>query len=68
MDRLREVAKFVCGFEAFHTVFHGYLWLTGTTMTVLGITLTPSMNMLGAILNGAISVILGIYAWRSRGR
>lgn len=68
MDRLREVAKFVCGFEAFHTVFHGYLWLTGTTMTVLGITLTPSMNMLGAILNGAISVIIGIYAWRPRGR
>ena len=68
MNYLREVAKFVCGFEAFHAVFHGYLWLTGGALTIFGITLTPSMSMLVAILHGVISIILGTYAWWPRGR
>ena len=25
LNRKREIAKFFSGFEAFHTVFHGYL-------------------------------------------
>ncbi len=64
MDRKREVAKFFCGFETFHTVFHGYLWLSGTTFTAFGITATPAWNAAGVIINGAIAVVLGLYAWR----
>lgn len=61
----KEIAKFFCGFEAFHTVFHAYLWLSGTTFTALGITATPAHNILAVILNGAIALVLGLYAWRA---
>lgn len=64
-NRKKEIAKFFCGFEAFHTLFHAYLWLSGTTLTALGITATPTWNIMGVLFNGAISVVLGIYAWRS---
>ena len=63
MTRKKEIAKFFCGFEAFHTLFHAYLWFSGTTLMVLGITATPTLNMAGVIVNGALSMILGIYAW-----
>jgi len=64
----REVAKFACGAEAFHAFFHTVLWLTGTTLTVFGITATPTWNVVGAIVNVAISLGLGIYAWGPYGR
>ncbi len=32
-NRKKEVAKLFSGFEAFHTLFHGYLLLSGTTFT-----------------------------------
>jgi hypothetical protein len=50
--------------EAFHAVVHGYFWLSGTTLSAFGITVTPTWNILGVIVNAMISVILGIYAWR----
>lgn len=28
LNRKREIAKFFSGFEAFHTIFHGYLLVT----------------------------------------
>ena len=68
MSRPKEIAKFFCGFEAFHTVFHAYLWLSGTTFTAFGITTTPTWNMAGIVLNGAIALVLGLYAWRSSSR
>lgn len=64
----REVAKFFCGFEAFHTLFHAYLWLSGTRLTVFGMTATPTWNMAGVIVNGGIAIALGIYGWRQYGR
>lgn len=68
MNRLKEVAKFACGVEAFHAFVHAYFWFSGTTLVVFGITQTPTLNMMGAIGNGIVSIILGIYAWAPRGR
>ena len=64
-DRKREVAKFLCGFEAFHTLLHGYLWLSGTAFTAFGITATRRWNLAGIVLNGAIAPALGRYGWRA---
>lgn len=63
MDRLREIAKFACGCEAFHAAMHFYFWVSGTTLIAFGIALTSKVNVFSAILGAAISVILGIYAW-----
>ncbi len=63
---MKEIAKFACGAEAFHAFVHAYFWLSGTTLTVFGITQTPTVNATGALINAAISIVLGIYAWRSR--
>ena len=63
-NRKKEIAKFVCGAEAFHAVVHTYFWLSGTTLTVFGITQTPAVNMTGAFVNALIALVLGIYAWR----
>lgn len=60
----KEVAKFACGAEAFHTVVHAYLWLSGTSLTIFGITTTPTVNLLGVIVNAVLSLILGFYGWR----
>lgn len=63
----KEIAKFFCGFEAFHTVFHAYLWLSGTAFTAFGITATPTHNATAAVFNGGIALVLGIYGWAARG-
>lgn len=61
---LKEVAKFATGFETFHALLHGYLWLSGTTIGLFGITATPTWSMASSILNAIIAVALGLYAWR----
>lgn len=66
MNVKKEIAKFLCGFEAFHALFHGYLWLSGTTLTVFSVTATPSMNLSAFGLNGLIMIVLGAYAWWKR--
>jgi hypothetical protein len=63
MSRLGEVAKFVCGAEAFHAFVHAYLWFSGTNLTVFGFAQTPTWNIASAILHAAISLALGVYAW-----
>ncbi|RIK63132.1 MAG: hypothetical protein DCC65_16395 [Planctomycetota bacterium] len=68
MNRKREIAKFFCGFETYHAVVHGYLWLSGTPFSAFGITFTPAWNAAGVIINGAIAVALGLYAWRPAAR
>lgn len=65
---MKEIAKFFCGFETLHTFVHAYLWLSGTTLTVFGITLTPAWHPAGMVVNGVIALVLGIYAWKSPGR
>lgn len=59
----KEIAKFLCGAEAFHTVVHTYFWLSGTTLTTFMV-LSPTGGMIAAIVNAVISILLGIYAWR----
>lgn len=63
-NRKKEFAKFLCGGEAFHAIFHVYLLLSGTELTVLGITTTPSSNIVSVAINAGISLALGLYAWR----
>lgn len=64
MSRLKEIAKFACGAEAFHAFVHAGLWLSGTTLVVFGFKETPAVHLVGAIVNGIISLLLGLYAWR----
>lgn len=63
-NRMKEIAKFACGAEAFHEFSHAVLGLSGTTITVLGITAGPMWNIAGVIVNAAIAILLGVYAWR----
>lgn len=65
-NRKKEIAKFASGFEAFHAVVHVYLLLSGTTMTLFGITTTPTLSIVSIVINGVITLILGIYAWGNR--
>lgn len=67
MSILKEIAKFACGAEAWHAFVHAYLWSSETTLTVFGITETPTIHWWGAIVNAAISLALGLYAWRPFG-
>lgn len=64
MSRVREIAKFACGFEAFHALAHGVLWLSGTTMSVLGFTISPTWHAVSAAVNAVIAALLYTYGWR----
>jgi hypothetical protein len=64
MSRLKEVAKFACGAQAWHAFTHTVLWFSGVTIPVLGITESPAVHMWGAIGNAIIGLLLGLYAWR----
>jgi hypothetical protein len=64
MSRLKEVAKFASGAETFHAAMHAGFWLSGATFTVFGITATPTLNAVGAVVNAIVALVLGIYAWR----
>ncbi|MFO1486385.1 MAG: hypothetical protein U1F71_23685 [Verrucomicrobiaceae bacterium] len=64
MNLKKEIAKFLCGGEAFHAVTHAYLLVSGTQLTVMGITTTPTLNAVSVLVSTAITIALGIYAWR----
>lgn len=63
-NRKKEIAKFFCGAEAFHAFVHAYLLLSGTQLTLMGITTTPTLNVVSILVNGGFALALGIYAWR----
>jgi len=63
MSRSKEIAKFACGAEALHAVVHAYLWFSGTTLTLFGITGGPVWNLASTIGNAMVAVVLGVYAW-----
>lgn len=67
MSRMREIAKFACGAEAFHALVHAYLWFSGTTLTLFGITATPTWNIVSVVVNGVLALTLGIYGWAPYG-
>lgn len=60
----KEIAKFVCGFEAFHASVHAYFWCSGTTLRVLGVDESPTWHKRAAVGNALVSIALGLYAWR----
>ncbi|GIX05068.1 MAG: hypothetical protein KatS3mg114_0937 [Planctomycetaceae bacterium] len=64
MKGLKEIAKFACGAEAWHAFSNAVLGLTGTTVTVFGVTWGPTWMAVGAIVNAVIALALGLYAWR----
>ena len=66
MSRLKEIAKFACGWEAFHALAHAYFWYSDITLTLFGISATPTMSLGGAVLASVLAILLGIYAWGSR--
>lgn len=61
----KEIAKFASGAEVFHAFIHTYLWLSGITLPVFGFTETPTVHMWGAIVNGGIALVLGLYGWKA---
>ncbi|MBK6587782.1 MAG: hypothetical protein IPG22_05630 [Acidobacteria bacterium] len=62
-SRKKEIAKFFCGFEAFHALFHATLLLSGTTITVFGIPLAPTWNIVPLTVNVLLTIALANYAW-----
>lgn len=63
-NRKREIAKFACGFEAFHAIAHALLWLSGTTVTFFGSGMSPNWHVVSVVVNAVIAVLSGVYAWR----
>lgn len=60
----KEVAKFGSGAEAFHALVHLYFWLGDVAFPVFGIQVGSRWNAIGVVVNGIVSVALGLYAWR----
>lgn len=59
----KEIAKFLCGAEAFHALVHAVLLLSGTTITVFGIDLAPTWNIVPLTVVILITLGLGSYGW-----
>jgi hypothetical protein len=64
MNRRKEVAKFACGFEAFHALAHAYFWMAGVPFMAFGIIVTPTWSVISVGVHAAASISLGVYAWR----
>lgn len=62
----REFAKFGCGVETFHSIAHWYLLAANVNLTILGITQTPTWNVVNAVLHGGVAILLGWFAWRRK--
>ena len=59
-SKAKEVAKFMCGVEAFHAFIHAYFWYTGKTLNAFGVTETPTWHKRSAIGNALVSIALGV--------
>ena len=68
VNRKKEIAKFLCGAEAFHTVVHAAFVLSGSTMTILGIAFQPTWHIGSVVINLLITLALASYAWGIFGR
>lgn len=65
MNRMKELAKFASGFEAFHALANAYFWMSGMSLMLFGVATTPQMHLASALVNAAFAGGLGAYAWRS---
>lgn len=63
MTIAKEITKFLCGAETFHSVAHAYCWQTDTTLNLFGFTATPQFSMYAAGIDAVIALALGFYAW-----
>lgn len=60
----KEIAKFLCGLTAWEAIVHLSFWLSGNLpITILGITITPTINTIQIIIPAIVSLSLGYYAW-----
>lgn len=64
MNRMKELAKFGSGFEAFHALANAYFWLQGFEIMLFGVMTTPSMHLVSAVLHAVAALGLGVYGWR----
>lgn len=62
----KEIAKFLCGFEAFPALFHASLWISGSTFVAFGFSTTPGLNVFSLLLSGVIALWLDWFGWRRR--
>ncbi len=61
----KEIAKFACGLTAWEATVHGAIYFWGELpMEWFGITLNPGLNTIQIFVPAAISLALGIFAWR----
>ena len=67
-DRKREIAKFFCGAEAFHAFAHGILLVSGTKITIFGISFSSIWSVVSLAINLLIALALASYAWGIFGR
>lgn len=58
-----DVAKYFCGFESYHAIASAGFWLSGMSVTLLGVTWTPTWGIAGLVIHGIIAVALAVYAW-----
>lgn len=63
-NRLKEIAKFFSGAEAFHAIVHAYFGMTDMNLTLLGFSLSPDSSLIAAGFNIVISILLGLYGWK----
>ena len=68
ISRKREIAKFACGAEAFHAFAHLVLLMSGTHLSVLGVSLGPIWNVVSITVNTLVALALASYAWGIFGR
>ncbi len=62
-ERKRENAKFLCRAEAFHAVVQFVLLVSGSTLTILGVTFGPIWYLVSLTANTLIALALARYAW-----
>jgi hypothetical protein len=62
-ERWKEVAKFACGLTAWEAVAHLSLLLSGRTVVLFGVALTPALNLVQTVVPAAVSLALGWWAW-----
>lgn len=46
----KEIAKFACGFETFHTLMHAYFWLSETAIKLSGFEFGQAWQVSGIVI------------------
>lgn len=59
----KEVVKFFSGFAAAQALTHGERAAGGAQFTLLGISYTPGLNTIAAVVWALVSIVLVHYAW-----